>query len=47
MYFYVSLIFYQIFFFAMKLLITDQGDGGDDDDDNDNDNSAGAYTKTR
>jgi len=29
----------------MKLLITDQGDGGDDDDDNDN--SAGAYTKTR
>ena len=46
MYFYVSLIFYQ-FFFAMKLLITDQGDGGDDDDDNDNDNSAGAYTKTR
>ena len=32
------------FFFAMKLLITDQGDGGDDDD---NDNSADAYTKTR
>jgi len=29
----------------MKLLITDQGDGGDDDDDNDN--TAGAYTKTR
>jgi len=29
----------------MKLLVTDQGDGGDDDDDNDN--SAGAYTKTR
>jgi len=33
------------FFFAMKLLITDQGDGRDDDDDNDN--SADAYTKTR